>query len=491
VRVGAATVLAAWITPVIGLGMTALVIRDGAAGLWIALVVVLAPLIALALAGRRPAALRPAPPLAGHGLILVLVVALLIWANIELAADIAVAFGAPRWHGIVIASGAGFALSMMGGAERLRGPLLGAALAGVAFPLLAVAQLSGVGPARAWEIVASRPAFRFSRDSPWVTEGRDLSIAVRGAPLLLEEEHRLTVPGGGVLRALVTDGDRSGTREWRLEAGQGVTLRPGDRIEADPGLRLRFDAGRRIPGAPVSGMAWADGPAPVWGEPLALAVTFVGGAIGLFGRAGLLRPSRGQVAITGAGLLLALALAQGGAVYGILQGPEVFLGGVTAARITELPMLALGAVPGAAALQGVLLVGLLAGFLASAVALKDSPSPAGARSDGDIGRDLGLWAVIFAGAGVASLRAVDPWAMTVLAMGAAASAIAPAVLVSGAGPRVAPAVTWLALGGFVLLSALRPYRAAPGPLGLVLQYPAVVAAPASLAVLWLFRRAAR
>jgi len=87
VRVGAATVLAAWITPVMGLGMTALVIRDGAAGLWIALVVVLAPLIALALAGRRPAALRPAPPVAGHGLMLVLVVALLIWANIELAAS--------------------------------------------------------------------------------------------------------------------------------------------------------------------------------------------------------------------------------------------------------------------------------------------------------------------------------------------------------------------------------------------------------------------
>ncbi|HUG36367.1 MAG TPA: hypothetical protein VML54_05420, partial [Candidatus Limnocylindrales bacterium] len=472
-------------------GMSALMVRDGPAGLWIGLVVALAPLIALALAGRRPASLGPAPPVAVHGLILVLVAALLIWANIELAADVAVAFGAPRWHGIVIASGAGFALSMIGGAERLRGPLLVAALAGVTLPLLAVAQLSGVGPARAWEVVASRPAFRFSRESPWVTEGRDLSIAARGTPVLLEEEHRVTIPGGGVLRALVADGGGSGALEWRLDAGQLVTLRPGDRIVADPGLRLRFDAGRRIPGAPVSGVAWAEGPAPAWGERLALAITFIGGAIGFFGRAGLRRPSRGQVALTGAGLLLALALAQGGAVYGTLQGPEVFLGGVTAARITELPMLALGALPGAAALQGVLLVGLLAGFLASAIALKECPGPAGARSDSDLGRDLGLWAVIFAGAGVASLRAVDPWTMTVLAMGAAASAIAPSMLVPAAGVRLAPAATWLGLGGFVVLSALRLYRPAPGVLGIVLEYPAVVAAPASLAVLWIARRLAR
>lgn len=488
---GAARILAAWLTPVMGLATTALMVSGGPDGLWVALVVAVAPLIAVEIAARRPpdAAGAADPPL--HGAIQVLVVGLLVWSNVALAADIAAAFMAPRWHGVVIVAGAGLVLAVWRTADRLRPALLVAALIGVSLPLLVLVRMSGVGPVRAWELLASRPAFQFSRDSPWVTEGRELSAGPRRTAVVFEEEHRLTAPSGGALRVLTRDGGRATEREWRLEAGQSVALRPGDRLEAGLDTRIRFEAGRRVPGAPASGVAWAEGRAPGWGERLGLGVTLIGGAIALFARAGLGPSSRRVVALSGAGLVAGLLLAQGWAVYGALQAPEIFLGGVTAAQLTELPTLAVGSVSGGANLQGVLLMGLLAGFLASTIALREYPGAPEPGVQGEIARDLGLWALVFGGAAVASLSAVDPWVVTLWAMGAAASSVAPAVLVAGARPSLGTAAGLLGFGGFTLLSALgRLYGPLRGTLGVALDYPALVAGPASLALLWVAKRVA-
>ena len=42
-----------------------------------------------------------------------------------------------------------------------------------------------------------------------------------------------------------------------LRPGQSVTLRAGDRLEEGTALPLRFEPGKRVPGAPASGPAWS------------------------------------------------------------------------------------------------------------------------------------------------------------------------------------------------------------------------------------------
>ena len=61
------------------------------------------------------------------------------------------------------------------------------------------------------------------------------------------------------LQPVERDAMRVVVREWRLGAGDALTVRPGDQLTVDPGARVRFEAGRRVPGAPPSGMAWAAG----------------------------------------------------------------------------------------------------------------------------------------------------------------------------------------------------------------------------------------
>src|SRR5262249_59924087 len=112
-----------------------------------------------------------------------------------------------------------------------------------------------VSPWGAWRALASRSALAFSELSPWVTEGRTLT---RSTAIDFTEAHRITALSPATYRVLELDRFREG----QLHAGESLALRAGDRLGLAAGAPPRFVAGKRIPGSPASGVAWADPPQP-------------------------------------------------------------------------------------------------------------------------------------------------------------------------------------------------------------------------------------
>jgi hypothetical protein len=489
----AARILAAWLSPVVWLAMCVLILDRGADGLWVGLALTVAPLVALGVgAPPLPAAEGGREPLFPV-LVVLVTAAVLLWAHLALAGDLAAWLGAPRWEGIVVAVGTAWALAAWRGAGRLTAALALAALVAVGLPLAHMARAAGVGPLGAWERVAAQPAFRFPPSSPWVTTGRTLALARGPAPLVFEEEHRVTAPGGGRLRARTVDGRRVAEIEWELEAGQSVVLRPGDQLLRDPALPLRLEPGKRVPGAPASGPAWADGRLHDWPRRLALVATILLGAVALL-RAGVTEdPPRPTVALVGAGLALAFLLAQSWAVYAALRAPDLFFGGVTAERLLDAQALQLGGAIGGRALQGLLLLGGLAGFLATSVALRERLGALDRTGGGEIGHDLGLWGGVLGVAGLASLWPVDPWRLVLAGLGGAASALAPAVLLPppAGRPGAASAAGLAGLVTFAALAALGRLGPGEGVAAAVLAYPAAAGVAVGLLVLWIVHLVAR
>ena len=486
--IGAARLLAGWLTPVMWLAPAAMVVADGPEGLWIALVVALSPLVALLVGGAR-ASDPPAtePPL--HHAILVAVIGLLVWANLALAGDVAAALGIPRWHGIVLASSPALVALALARFAVAPVPLLVLAFAGIGLPLMALMQGSGVAPGHAWQMLAAQPAFRFAPHSAAVADGRDLGAGSRPIVVAFDEEQRVTAPAGGAIRVLTRDALREPRQEVTLAPGQAVALRPGDRVEADPGTRLRFEAGRRVPGAPASGAAWAAGPPPARpAARLSFGLAVVGGAVALFADPRFAPPRRATAVVAGAGLLAALGWSQAWAVYGVLQAPDVYLGGIALASMIQVPVLAVGGA--GARLQTVLLAGLLAALAAASASLIERPHAAQA-SPRDGGRALGLWALLFAGAGAAALRAVDPWAIALWAFGLAASTVAVSAVLPVSDVRLSGAGSGFGVGVFAALSAVR-WLEVTGPAAWLLALDPLLAAIAVSVVCRLaFRRVAR
>lgn len=487
-------ILAVWLTPATLLALPAALARGGPDGLWLGLALTLVPLIVLGLDSGRAdmssaEALRAREPLFPV-VTLLITVGILLWANIGLAGEVAVWLGAPRWEGIAITATAGWLLTAGRPLRRVAPTLfLLLALAGAAVPLLRLGWAVGLGPLAAWDRVATQPAFRFPPSSPWVTTGRDLATVRGVAPLVFDEVHRLTAPAGGRLRARTLDGNRLAEIDWTLAPGQTVTLRAGDELSRGSSLRLRFEADKRVPGAPPSGMAWAEGHPRRWPDRAGLLVTLLVGSAALL-RAGLtVRLSRNGPGLVAAGLLAAFVWAQAWAVYAMLQAPDIFLGGVTLDRLLELPAPALFADPGRRALQACLLGAGLAAFLASSVALRERLGALDPTGGGEIGRDPGLWAGLFGGAALASLWPVDPWALTLLALGGAGCALGPATLWPPPPGRAALATTAGIVGlvVFATLAAAQLRGSESGLLGAAIGYPALVGAPVGGLVLWLGR----
>jgi hypothetical protein len=497
----AGAIVAAWLGPAIWLTLPSLLLAQGAGGLWPGLLVVVAPLLALSL---RPGSAEPVPrapvPLV-HVATFFLVVAVLIWAGLVVAGDVGARLGAPRWHGIALAAAGGLLLTAWRGAERAVPAFLIVTALGVALPLVAVSAATGLGPLTAWHAAADRPGLVFPATSRWVTEGRDLRLAQGHRPLVFEEAHRLTAAADTTLRVRIREGRHTADREVPLVAGQSVVLRSGDRLEATAGALVKFEAGRRVPGAPPSGMAWLAG-APLDGSRalagLGLAVTLLGGGIALIGPPLTEPPSRSAAALTGGALVGAFWILQGWAVYTALGAPEIFMGGVTPERLVEVPALIMGNRLTAVRLQVLLVIAVGAGFLASTVALRARLSAVDATGGGEIGNDLGLWSMVFGGAALASLWDVDPWALVVTALGAASAVLLPAALLPlpAARPGVATAagVAGLTVYGLLLLIGRLGGVARPAEslFGALCEHPAVLAAPAGVLVLWLAgRRAGR
>jgi hypothetical protein len=495
----AGTIVAGWLGPAIWLALPALLLVQGAAGLWPGLLVTTAPLLALSLRDRARAdreEARPPVPLV-HVATYFVAVAVLIWAGLVLAGDVGARLGLPRWQGIALGAAGGLLLTAWRGAERVVPALLIVAGLGVAVPLLAVSAATGLTPPAAWRAVADRSALVFPATSRWVTEGRDLRLAQGREPLSFEEAHRLTAVTDTTLRLRVRDGTHTANRDVTLVAGQSVVLRPGDRLEPTPGVRLKFEGGRRVPGAPPSGVAWAVGAPPDAVRALAglgLAVTVLGGGIALFGPPLTERPARFHLALVAGVLVAAFWALQAWAVYTALAAPEVFMGGITPERLLDVPALVLGNPATARRLQGLLVVAVGAGFLASTVALRARLSAVDATGGGEIGHDLGLWSMVFVAAALASLWPIDPWALALTALGAASAVLLPAALLSARAARagVASAAGVTALVAYTLVLALGRLggvaRPAESVLGALCEHPAVLAAPVGLLVMWLAAR---
>jgi hypothetical protein len=487
-----ARILAVWLTPAAWLALPALVLEGGPDGIWAGLLLVVAPLLALSVAGGDSRVAQPARDALFPVVVVLLVAGILLWGNLTLAGDAAAWLGAPRWQGIAIAAGGAWLLVLWRGAGRLVPWLLLAALLALAVPLFAVAREAALGPLRAWERVASQPAFRFPASSPWVGAGRELRVGRGPGVLVFEEEHRITAAGPAQIRVRARDGTRVTEREWELQPGQSVTLRPGDELAWPPGARLRFEAGKAVPGAPSSGIAWADGPrggdsSRHWG----LLLTLTGGALALLGFGAPEQVRRGQMAVVGAGLVAVLAWGIGWAVYSALGAPDVFLGGVALERLVRPPSLMLAAGARRAVLLGVPGAGL-ASFFAWGVSLRERIGGLDVTGGGEIGHDWGLWSGIIGAAALASLWPVDPWMLVLIALGLAASTLAPAVV----WPVPAERARWGTGAGLVGLAVYAALALAgqwagggsPGWEGLPMAYPAVVAAPAAALVLRLARR---
>jgi hypothetical protein len=445
---------------------------------------------------------------------MLLMVGTVLWANLTLAGDVAFWLGGSRWNGVLVAGGGAVALAALREDER-RGWLLGflafVGLVGLALPLLVILRATDPIPPRVFSRVASQAAFQFASDSPWVSDGRSVMVRRGVDTLFFEEEHRVIPLTERPMRVIISDGGRVRVEELRVTSGRPVTLRPGDRLQVDGEARYRFEAGKRIPGAPVSGIAWADAPIRPRGvaflRVLGLGVTLVGGAAALFTLGG--SRSRGGIALWGLFLLAAVAWSQCWALYGAAYAPEIFLGGVTPEKLLELPALVLRGQPWGRWLVGVALAGLLAGILAAAAALRQTlghielagqpaeghgrgearvPVPAqqpGAASARGPARDWRLWGGLVALAGLASLWPFDAWTLLSLAFGLGASTLAPLV-VAGGRPRAATGAMAVGFVLFVGLSALGWLAPAQGYV--LLSFPALIAAPAAWGILWLARR---
>jgi hypothetical protein len=457
--------LAAWTGPVL-LGTLATRVAAGAPDApMLVLAAVVAPLVAL---------LQPRVDEAPH---VVSSAATGVSATLVLAAsfvplgDVAVLLGGRRWHGVVVAAALLLLLVLMPGLDRWRPVGLVVGGAALVLGLLVLASATTLSPWTAWRDAAAKPALVFSAHSPWVTDG---GWFARRATLTFEEGHRLVALAPATFRVIEHDGTTDVVRDWRLAAGDPLSVRPGDRVTVEAGSRVRFQAGKRVPGAAPSGAAWADAGAAPGVASVAALLTLVLGAIGLV-------PAAGRRGFVAPATLLTLALAAAcWGVYAVATAPEVMLSGSVADPLLRVS----SAVPGARHLALLGVIALVALFVATAGALRERIAVlAGARA-------RLAWLTAVAVAAVASLWPFDPWLLLLAGLGLAAATLAAPRLAGAGVARVAgwPVQAIGALTGgatFVAVAALGARL--PGVLAFAAEWPVLLAAPAAWLVVKLLR----
>ena len=267
---------AVWLQPVL-LTVLALRITGGdAEAPWLTLGALIAPLVALLAPARRRAGANPVAVVAAA-----LALTIVLAADFVVAADAAALLGGAPWHGVGLAAGFVLLVPLLPAPRWIGAVAPAVAAAALVLPLAAIALTMSTAPWTAWSLGSLRATVTFPEASGWVVEGERFPRAAR---LMFTEGQRVVAVTAGVYRVVEPDATPATVREWRLAAGETLTLRPGDELSVEAGARLRFDAGRRVPGAPASGIAWADaparGPAMLPGALGAL-VTLVGGALAL------------------------------------------------------------------------------------------------------------------------------------------------------------------------------------------------------------------
>jgi hypothetical protein len=452
--------VAVWLQPVLLTVLALRVAAGDAEAPWLALGALIAPLVALLAPTRRLAGSNPVAAAAAT-----LTLTMVLAADFVVAADAATLLGGTPWHGVGLAAGLALLMPLLP-ASRWIGTLAPAvAVVALLVPLAAVALAMGTAPWSAWSHGSLRAALTFPEASEWVVDGERFP---RPARLTFTEGQRVTALTAGMYRVVERDVTPPTVRQWRLDAGEALTLRPGDELSIEAGARLRFDAGRRVPGAPASGIAWADaparGPAMLPGALGAL-VTLVGGALALV-------PATRQWGLPAAGaplvLMAAVATAVGWGVYAAAAAPDLALGGSLLAPLLRLPPRALGARTGdAVAALALGAVGVL--LVTAAMALRR-------RLAGTAGPRRAVWAAVVGLAATLAAWSPDPWRLLVLGLGLAAAVWTPSLLASHRAAALAGsgvgAVVFVGLSGLPLL--------APGVeawLDTLVRYPALVAMP--------------
>jgi hypothetical protein len=372
--------IALWLHPVLLAALALRIAAGEADALWLVLGALIAPLVAL-LAPSRRAPERGGPAGIATGVVLTVLLA----ANLLVAGDAAALFGGAPWQGIVFAAVVALLVVAWPDTARAGAPALALGMVALLLPLGAVAVGAGSAPSSAWTRAASRPALTFSERGPWSRGGERFAL---GARLSFGDGQRVTAVAHGTFRVIEHDTPKPTVREWRLAAGETLTLRPGDELVVPSGARLGFEAGRRIPGAPASGADWAD--APTRGPemlPAALGalVTFLGAALALVPPA----PRGACAAVAGPlALLVALTGAVGWGVYTAAIAPELALGGSPLAPLLRLPALVMATRGRLLALLALLALGFILFAVAAAARarLATVAAPAYART---VGSDRG------------------------------------------------------------------------------------------------------
>lgn len=465
----------AWVGPAVVVALAAHVFSGDTDAPVLVLAAALAPL--LAMAGSR------APLTASHALADLLLAAslgLVLWANFAVAGDLATVLAGGRAPGVVLAALAAAAAMVVGAGVRWRTAVTAGGVTALVLPLVGLGTAVGGPPWATWSGLAASPALVFAEESPWVSDG----VTVRhSTTIVFSEPHRVTAMSEGVFRVVEHDGGEVTVRHWRLGRGAALNLRSGDELALEPGVRVGFEAGKRVPGAAMSGIAWAD---PVERRParallgfVAIGVTLLGGAAAL-AAPGVGPRWLGPVAGPPA-LVVAVVAAACWGLYAAAR-PDLGLAAPSVAPLVRLPLALLPTSLGVTVLV-VTLLGLTALLMATAASLRERFVRAeGRRGRPERFREV-LWGVLIAAAALAALTPVDPWRLVILGLGLGASALVAPALAGGGVAHPGAVLAGAAVFGLVL--------AGPAVTGLgsvVTDYPAVVAAPVAWGVGTIVRR---
>lgn len=466
------------------MGLAASVFAGEVTAPLMALLVVLAPLLALLAAGRggdTPGRLATVVGLLSVGMVL--------------TANVMVVIGVARFldvslHQSVVMLGMSACFILIWRHSAVAWSL--AFVIGVvslAVMVVVMGLVFSAAPWTVWTQLASRPALAFSPLAAWVTEGRTLP---RPTTLMFDETHRVTALSGGVFRVDEGDVGDSPARERRLNPGDSLALRAGDRLTIPPDVRVRFEAGKRIPGAPRSGVVWAEPPRhpswPTFIDALGLVLTLTGGAVTLLG--GHRHATRLIAAVAVPLLLIACALsASAWGVYAMWLAADLGLGASSLGSLVQALQLSLDdnaraqlLLLGALGLT-MLFIAAAAGLANRMVILTESWRSGEARLAARLLPDV-LWLGIVATGVMLSQYDLEPGTILRLGCGLGASAWAAPRLAGARG-----AASMGALAGALVFSALSIAHALALPAVTLLgPYPALVAAPAAAAVAAVGRR---
>jgi hypothetical protein len=486
--------VAAWTSPVLVVAVVAHVAAGGLEAPLFVFAVLTAPLLAL-LAGSGSRGARSSFVFT-IGLV---TVACVLGAGLRAITDLGGVLGLET--GATLGSTVALVLvtTLWPGHGRVAAAALVLGASALLIALVILGSAVATAPWTAWSRVASRNAFELGVRSPWTGDGAPF---VRPMTLRFTEPHRITAVTAGVFR--VTEQDRAAAvvREWRLAAGDSLMLRPGDALSIPADVRVRFEQGKRVPGAPVSGVTWADRSGAPRGRALVswlgLTVTLAGGAL-LIVR--LAAPPSRVAALFGPVTLLGVVLAATcWGVYAVDAAPELSIGAPASAILARLgPVVA--DEPWRSRLLAAVVVALVALLLASAAALRqrlvdlaagESGRLAGAARRGALG--VVAWVAVVAAAAAGGVTIADGWLLLLHGAGLAAAVALGPLLATGEAPGLARAralgqVTGAVL--FVVLTIAAHWLPPPaGAAAAVAEYPALVAIPGAWLVATLTRSAA-